>query len=188
MNMTKGITKLGLVAMLVALIGVGRYASAQEDAPGKAPSARTVSASAAPDAPPVAAVIHSVKGVYLSSGTDSGAFFPGGYVFTAVDNPQSVFCPGTSGTCTIQADHWVEVQGSTTSNEAEVCLAVDGVFDNNCGFLEDKIPPDLSWLQVTSSHAMSGVHLGTHTVQTFAASTFGMNVAYFNINYRVYKP
>jgi hypothetical protein len=61
MNMTKGITKLGLVAMLVALIGVGRYASAQEDAPGKAPSARTVSASAAPDAPPVAAVNHSVK-------------------------------------------------------------------------------------------------------------------------------
>jgi hypothetical protein len=184
MNMTKRITELGLVAMLVALIGVGRYVSAQDDTPGKAPSARSVSASAGL----VAAGNHSLQRTYISSGTDSGAFFPGGYVFTAVDSPQSAFCPGTSGTCTIQADHWVEVQGSTASNEIEVCLAVDGVFDNNCGFLEDKIPPDGSWLQVTSSHAMSGVHLGTHTVQTFAANTFGMNVAYFNINYRVYRP
>jgi len=187
MNMTKAITKLGLVAMLVALIGVGRYASAQDDAPGKAPSARTVSASA-PDAPPGVAVSHSVKGIYLASGTDNGASFPGNYTLTAVDTPISVSCPDPSGTCTIQADHWVEMQGSSLSNEAAVCLAVDGVFDNNCGFLEDKIPPDLSWLQVTSSHATSGVRPGTHTVQTFAESTNGMNVAYFNINYRVYKP
>jgi hypothetical protein len=84
-----------------------------------------------------------------------------------------------------KADHWVEMQGSTTSNEAAVCLAVDGVFDNNCGFLEDKIPPDSSWLQVTSSHSMSGVPVGTHTVQTYAESSNGTNVAYFNINYRV---
>jgi hypothetical protein len=188
MNMTKRITKLGLVAMLVALIGVGRYVSAQDDAPGKAPSARAVSASAGLVVAPVAAVNHSLQRTYISSGTDSGASFPGGYVLTAVDSPQSVFCPGTSGTCTIQADHWVEMQGSTTRNEAAVCLAVDGVFDNNCGFLEDKIPPDLSWLQVSSSHGMSGVHLGTHTVQTFAESTYGMYVAYFNINYRVYRP
>lgn len=188
MKMTKRITKLGLLAMLVALIGVGRYVSAQDDAAGKAPSAGAVSASAALAAPLVAAVNHSLQRTYISSGTDNGASFPGSFVFTAVDSPQSVSCPGTSGTCTIQADHWVEMQGSTTSNEAAVCLAVDGVFDSNCGFLEDKIPPDLSWLQVTSSHAMSGVHLGTHTVQTFAGSTNGMNVAYFNINYRVYRP
>jgi hypothetical protein len=179
-------TRLAFLAALMLITFVA--ASAQEDAPGKAPSARTVSASAAPDAPPVAAVSHSVKGIYLSSGTDNGASFPGNYTLTAVDSPQSVVCPGTSGTCTIQADHWVEMQGSTLSNEAAVCLAVDGVFDNNCGFFEDKIPPDSSWLQVTSSHAMSGVRPGTHTLQTFAESTYGMNVAYFNINYRVYKP
>lgn len=135
----------------------------------------------------LAATNHVLQKSYISQGTLVGAFFPA-FTYTAVDSPQTVTCPGTSGTCTIQADHWVEMKGSSPANQAWVCLAVDGTLDNFCGFLDDKIPPDGSWVQATSSHNVSGVPVGTHTVQTFANSQAGINVSYFNINYRVYKP
>lgn len=148
---------------------------------------RPLAAAAALSPNAVIAVNHSLQRNYLSSGTLAGAFLPG-FTYEPVDNQQVVTCPGTTGTCTIQADHWIELEGSTLNNEAWGCLAVDGVLDPNCGYLEDKIPPDSSWLQVTSSHFVRGISPGPHIVQTFINSTNGVNAAYYNINYRVFKP
>jgi|SRR6516164_3752302 hypothetical protein len=186
------IGRLGRVAIMgVALLGIGHYATAQNRDAGKALSASEAinQLKAQPDvvAAPLQAVNHVLKGTYISSGTLGGAFLPPG-TYSAVDAPQTITCPGTSGTCTIQADHWVELSGTTANNTVWVCLAVDGVFDSNCGFIDDKIRPDGSWQQVTSSHATSAVPYGTHTVQTFIDSYYGAEGAYFNINYRVYKP
>ena len=35
---------------------------------------------------------------------------------------------------------------------------------------------------------MSGISVGTHTVQTFVNSQHGVNAAFYNVNYRVFKP
>ena len=182
--------QMGFVAaMLLALIAIGQQATAQDAEAGKAPSSsRALAASPAPLAPAALAVNHALQRNYLSSGTLGGAFLPA-FTNSPVDSAQTVVCPGPgTGTCTSQADHWIELQGNSTANEAWGCLVVDGNVDPNCGFLEDKIPPDASWLQVTSSHFMSGISIGTHTVQTFINSTGGVNAAYYNINYRVFKP
>ena len=161
MNETNRTAKLGLaVVMAVALTGFLGHASA--------------------------AVNHVLQRTYISTGA-LFAFFPASFA-SAVDQPQTITCPGTSGTCTIQADHWIEVSGTTNGNESWGCLAVDGVLDANCGYNDDKVRPDGSPGQITSSHATSGIPVGTHTVQTFVGSVGGVNVYYYNINYRVYKP
>ena len=189
MDTTKKNVQLGLVAALVVvLIAIGGQASAQDQSAGKAPSTpQALAETPTTLAPALLAVNHALQRNYFSSGSFFGASLPAA-TYSAVDSAQTVVCPGTSGTCTIQADHWIELQGSTAGNEAWGCLAVDGVLDPNCGFLDNKIPPDGGWVQATSSHLVSGVPAGTHTVQTFVNSLLGVNAAYFNINYRVFKP
>jgi hypothetical protein len=133
------IGRRGRVAiMVVALLGIGRYASAQNPDAGKAHSASeaTIQLKAQPDltAAPLSAVNHVLQRNYISSGTLGGAWLPPD-TYSAVDSLQTITCPGTSGTCTIQADHWVELSGTSANNTVWVCLAVDGVFDPNCGFI-----------------------------------------------------
>jgi hypothetical protein len=85
MNATNRIAKLGfVVAMAVALSGFLGYASA--------------------------AVNHVLQRTYISTGA-LFTFFPASFA-SAVDKPQTITCPGTWGTCTIQADHWIEVVGN----------------------------------------------------------------------------
>jgi hypothetical protein len=189
MKTTMKTAQMGFVAaMLLGLIAVGQPASAQDAEAGKAPSmSRELAESPAPLAATLA-VNHVLQRNYFSSGTLGGASLPA-FTNSPVDAAQTVVCPGPgTGTCTIQADHWIELHGSTAGNEAWGCLAVDGVLDPNCGFLDNKIPPDGGWVQATSSHLMSGIPIGTHTVQTFVSSLSGVNGAYYNINYRVFKP
>jgi hypothetical protein len=91
MNATNRIAKLGfVVAMAVALSGFLGYASA--------------------------AVNHVLERTYISTGA-LFTFFPASFA-SAVDKPQTITCPGTSGTCTIQADHWIEVSETTNGNES----------------------------------------------------------------------
>lgn len=186
MNLTKRTVSLGLLlAMSVALIGVARNASAQKETPGKVSASSEVRNIS--NFTTAQAVNHALQKTYITSGSLFGASLPA-FVYSAVDSAQTITCPGTSGTCTIDADHWIELQGSTTANDAWACLAVDGVLDPNCGFLDNKIPPDGSWVQITSSHSVSGIKFGTHTVQTFVNSQGGVNAAYYHVNYRVYRP
>ena len=188
MKTTMKTAQMGFVAaMLLGLIAVGQPASAQDAEAGKAPSmSRELAESPAPLAATLA-VNHVLQRNYFSSGTLGGASLLA-FTNTPVDAAQTIICPGTSGSCTIQADHWIELQGSTAGNEAWGCLLVDGNEDPNCGFLDNKIPPDGGWVQATSSHFVSRIPVGIHTVQTIVNSTGGVNAAYYNINYRVFKP
>jgi hypothetical protein len=178
------------VAMLAMLIAVGP-ASAQDKSTGKAKDiSRPPVASAESLNTTVIGVNHTLQRNYFSSGTlggESGPFLPA-FTYEPVDNAQVVLCPGSSGTCTIQADHWIELQGFSANNDAWACLEVDGVLDPFCGYFDNKIPPDGSWVQITSSHSMSNISPGAHIVQTFVNSEQGVYAAYFNINYRVFKP
>src|SRR5215471_4831247 len=123
MNTTKKNAQLGLVATLVlVLIAMGGQASAQDESAGKAPStSQALAETPATLAPSVLAVNHALQRNYFSSGSHFGAFLPA-FTYSAVDGAQTVVCPGTSGTCTIQADHWIELKGSTAGNEAWGCL------------------------------------------------------------------
>ena len=186
---TRKTMRLAIVAAVaVLLISMGRKASAQDEPAGKAPFDSSSLATSTPAlGPAVVGVNHALQRNYFSTGNLLAVFFPA-FTYEPVDSPQTVTCPGPSGTCTIQADHWIELKGSSMLNDAWACLAVDGVFDPSCGLLEDKVPPDGSWVQISSSHFMSGISAGTHTVQTFVNSQHGVNAAFYNVNYRVFKP
>jgi hypothetical protein len=183
--------KTGLLMVLAfVLLGAYRYVSAHEERSqaGKAgppPPVFNMSPSGGID---VAATKHALSTTYLTSGTLGGGALPPG-IFTPIDAPQTISCPGTSGTCTIVADHWIELIGAGGSgNLIDGCLYVDGVADSNCSFIEGETNPDGTWSQTSSSHATSGVLHGTHTVQTFGFCAAGCNAAYFQVSYRIYKP
>jgi hypothetical protein len=138
-------------------------------------------------------VNHVLVGNYYSAGIFSGGTIQWSVV-TPVDKAQAVECPGTSGTCTIIADHWIQVRNhngeSGSGNDTNGCLFVDGKADSNCGYSDAVLPPDGSYTQITSSHHKSSLKVGKHTVQTFIICTTlnGCDAAYFHVNYRVFKP
>lgn len=134
---------------------------------------------------------HVVKGIYINSGLDTNN---GGFVSPAeyfpVDNQLTVTCPSsTSGTCSIQADMVVQNGNETfTSNTYSMCLVVDGKFAPNCASTVGSTPSDGSYVQGSTSEIVSGLAVGTHTVQTKFFSADGAFMGYYNITYRVYKP
>jgi len=130
---------------------------------------------------------HVLKGTYIDS-TLSDVTVPS-TVLTEVGNPVTVSCPAT-GTRTIQADMWVQnFGGTTTGNNFELCLYVDGAPANGgCPGYVGQTPSDGSALMGTSSQSLSGVAAGSHTVQTYVWSRYGCTAQYGHFTYNVYKP
>lgn len=189
MERIKELRGLLVLVVLVLAFGVYRHASAQGErsrAGMIGPLPPVMSAPSSQEAA-VSPPKHALVATYISNG-NLGGFFINHDTFVPIDSPQTITCPGTSGTCLIQADHWVEVQGHSSFNEILGCLFVDGKADSNCGAVDDDIPSTGDFVQATSSHFVSGVSHGTHTVQTFVFTGQDAQAAYFNINYRVYKP
>jgi len=190
----KKAAKIGcLVAVAIAVFGAYGYLTAhsKHSQAGKTPFTPPVFSVLPSEAAPALAKNHALVRNYYTAGTLDGAAISV-TTHTPVDSLQTVQCPGTSGICTIIADHWLEVRNpggeALTGNAVGGCLYVDGVADGNCGFFDDEIPPDGSWAQATSSHHRGGVGLGNHTVQTIIFCLSGCEVSYFHVNYRVYKP
>jgi hypothetical protein len=100
-----------------------------------------------------------------------------------------VTCPG-SGTCTIEADMWVDNYNSSkpTGNATTICLYVDGVQTSGCAYETSETPPDGSHVHASTSQPMSGLAPGSHTVQTYFYAAEGAFVEYYTANYRVSKP
>jgi hypothetical protein len=65
---------------------------------------------------------------------------------------------------------------------------VDGRPYTDCGAVTGETPSDTSYVQNSSSQAVTGLAVGDHTVQTHFLTTNGAKVAYYNSNYRAYKP
>lgn len=133
---------------------------------------------------------HVLKGTYIDTVNGTQVTIPAA-TLTAVGNPLTVSCPGTTGTCIIEADMWAQnAGGSTTGNDFLLCLYVDGTaVDPYCFGYAGVTPADGSVLMGSSSQSLSGVAAGSHTVQTyFWSRNGGCYVQYRHFTYRVYKP
>src|SRR5271169_6284893 len=125
---------------------------------------------------------HVLKGTYIDS-VESYLTIPV-ETLTAVGDPVTVSCPGT-GTCTIEADMRVQnFGGTTTGNNFDLCLYVDGkAVDTYCFGYAGVTPSDGSVLMGSSSQSLSGVAAGSHTVQTYFWSAGGCVVQYRHFTY-----
>jgi hypothetical protein len=176
--------KIGLLMVLViALFGSYSFLKAQDEArmtPSVAPPVFNLEGNFPPPA-----VKHILEGTYINEcdSSCSGTLVSGGYA--PVDAVTTVTCPGTSGTCTIQADQ--DVQVSSVDAELAICLYVDGVMINGCYFT---IGTDSSgrYVQNHTTQSVSGVAHGTHTVQTFQYSNNSGSFGFYSASYRVFKP
>ena len=116
---TRKTMRLAIVAAVaVLLISMVRKASAQDEPAGKAQfDASSLATSTTALGPVVAGINHALQRNYFSTGNLLAVSFPA-FTYEPVDSPQTVTCPGLSGTCTIQADHWIELKGSSMLNDA----------------------------------------------------------------------
>lgn len=178
------------VALAIGLLGTYRQVFAQEESrQGNSPGTVLASPAETSSDPATNQVLQRN---YLVHGTRSGTSFPSEY--TAVDPVKTVECPGSAGTCTITAEIWVQTGSSTTgSNNYVVCLYVDGVsvyvpdHTNGCHYTADT-PADRTFVEGSGLNQLSGVKVGSHTVQTFLYTENGTHVYNYNIAYHVYKP
>ena len=77
---------------------------------------------------PTALTKHVLKATYVSSAVINTGV---GSSYQALDAANNVVCPGTAGSCLIQADQWVEAGAITTAgNRVALCLLIDGNFAN----------------------------------------------------------
>ena len=105
--------------------------------------------------------------------------------FNAIDSVTTVSCPGTSGTCLIQADQSFEAIVATGDGVA-ICLYVDGALVNGCYWNGGST--GWAYSMYATSQGIS-VKFGNHTVQTVVYDELGgSTLAYYNFNYNVYKP
>lgn len=176
------------IPLVLAVVVVGTYnlvsAQGQKPRPGRVEAVPPVFASSA--LPPAVAIRHYPQGVYLSTGNGFGTFINAA-TFTPVDAAVTLSCPGTSGTCTVLANQFVETNGSTTNNNAALCFYVDGVNVPNACFFTNEIPSDGTFDQ-SATISWGTVSVGTHTAQTVLYCSGGCNLYEYNLQYTVYKP
>ena len=135
---------------------------------------------------PALATNHVLKGTYITNG-NYNATVPAA-TYTPIDTQLIVSCPGTSGTCTIEADMWVDNFGGGSGNINAICIYVDGVQTALCPYENMETPVDGTHVFSSASEPVSGLSPGNHTVQTYYYAANGAFVEYHTTNYRVYKP
>jgi len=171
--------KMWVVLCVLAMVSLSAWAQNASK-----PGARA-SEAASDKVAPAAVIKHVLRNMYNNNGNLLGATTVFGY--NAIDSATTVSCPGTSGTCLIQADQWV--QWIVPSNDdIGIWLLVDGSDVNGC-------PINSSVATLTGSYTVNTfsqgktVPFGNHTVQTFVYDNSGGTVlAFYNINYNVFKP
>jgi hypothetical protein len=179
-----------LLAVAIGFCGAYRYGAAQDtgSSEGRAhfsPPTFDVQVSLDPN---VLATSHVLEKTYNNNGLYGPISVPA-LSYTPIDTPLTVVCPGTSGTCTIQADMWIENGGQTsTGNQNSICLYVDGHPSPFCSYDAGETPSDGGFVQTSTSQSVSGLAHGNHTVQMYFSTDDGVAVLYFNSTYRVYKP
>jgi hypothetical protein len=104
--------------------------------------------------------------------------------FLPLDEPTTLECPAYQG-CTVEADQSVQVGGQeATGNTWGPVVYVDGIATSYAPTVGE-VPSDSSFALVTSNQSIL-VTQGTHTVQSLAWSTLGMNLGTYSIVYRVF--
>jgi hypothetical protein len=179
------------VALALVLFGAHRYVSAQEthSQRGRVPIPTPVFHVPPSEGTDVLATNHVLQRTYFSSGDYLATFFPAG--FSPVDQALTVSCPGTTGTCTFEADQWVENGdngGGAPTNGFAICFYIDGSSVPIGCFYTNDTPNDGTSVTGSQSYNVSGIPHGNHTVQTYLFTTSGTPVEGFAITYRVFKP
>jgi hypothetical protein len=187
-HMSKILKATLLLALAVGSFGAYRHIAAQEAGAnkGRAPIQWPTFDVLISQEPNALASKRVLQGTYNNLGHYDNSV--AGDTFTPIDTQLTVSCPGTSGTCTIQADMWVENGDATTAgNSNAICLYVDGKPAVTCDDSGETLS-DRSFTQNSSSQSVSGLTHGNHTVQTYFFSVNGAYLGYYASNYRVYKP
>jgi len=133
---------------------------------------------------------HALQGTYIDPVVNLGLTVPAS-TLTAVGNPITVSCPNPNKVgCTVTADMWVtNGAATTTGNQFEICLFVDGARANlYCFGYAGTTPSDGTFVMGSSSQTVSGLAYGNHTVQTYLWSRNGCSVSYRHFTYNVYAP
>jgi len=131
---------------------------------------------------------HALQKTYLDTGYyESGLSIPA-KTWTAVGPVVDIVCPGTSGTCTIEAIHSIQVAGpGTAGNTVQIDFMLDGknqVLAQQVG----EVPTDGSLRVFSAIEVESNISPGNHTVQTSVWSVDGADVYNYETSYQVYKP
>ncbi|MGD0417528.1 MAG: hypothetical protein ABSA80_19380 [Terriglobales bacterium] len=130
---------------------------------------------------------HVLKGTYITNA--QGVIDITAKTLTDIGPTLTVSCPGTTGTCTVQADLWIKVNGpSTSGNYIFLCFTVDGSETSGCTESSGETASDGSAMINSTSLSTSGVAAGTHSVQMLFYAYDASVVDYYNATYRVYKP
>ena len=107
-------------------------------------------------------------------------------LLTAVDCVTTIKCPWPG--CTLEVEASIQVGGVTyTSNEWGTLPQIDGAFAPWPGPWLGETLTDGGWSLATLNWS-GPLTPGTHTVQSFAGSYYGMGIYSYHINYRVYVP
>lgn len=173
------VTKTLLVSLMIVLVGSSLVLLAQDS--GSAAATNALGLARQPIQPPTA-VNHVLKQTKINTGAPP-TVGPG---FTAIDAPTSVTCAGTSGTCTLQADQWIQL-GNAAGSDIAICFYIDGVAVNGC-YYNGEVPADGFYTMFSVSQGASSIPFGTHTVQTVVYSSSATSGGYYSSTYRVYKP
>jgi hypothetical protein len=111
--------------------------------------------------------------------------------YAQLDDATTVTCPVGGGSCLIEFDQFVEIGSSATDNRWAICSQLDGVFVSapNCPYQGYADFGGNYFYKVGSSFQFAGsVSPGTHTVQTFVNSDYGLAVGGWSLKYQVYQP
>jgi len=131
---------------------------------------------------------HVLYQTYIDQGYYSnGLPIPAGNQHTFVGPVVNVNCPGTSGTCTIQANQSIQHAGSSVGNTFQIGFYLDGSPAINLQEVGET-PSDGSFLVSTTQELQAKVPLGKHTVQIFVMSLEGCSVYNYSTNFQVFKP
>ncbi len=172
--------KMWVVLCLVALVSLSAWAQNRKPATVKEYLGDTA---ANPEkVAPAAVVKHVLKNMYNSTGVPSLTMVSGP---NAADSAITVSCPGTSGTCLIQADQWIHLD-ELSGDIIGICLYVDGTEVNGC-YIQGSVA-NFVWTMESVSQGIAVSH-GNHTVQTYVYDVNGgSTLGYYNVNYYVFKP
>jgi hypothetical protein len=163
--------KMLLVVIVVALAS---FASAQ--------STNVMGRPGVKNDTPAVVVHHILKNMT----NNNGSTFTAAAGLNAVDAATTVVCPGTSGTCLLQAQQSAEVGGNVSGGRVAFCFYVDGVSINAC-FFDGEMLADANYTMFSVTEGTSVAH-GSHTVQTAIYTDGGGIGGFYNFNYSVYKP
>ena len=184
-----------LKAPLFLVLAIGffsayRYGKAQEQSSELGNGQAFESAPTFPvEIPAITSTKHVLEGTYINSASlpAIGSIPP--ETFIPIDTRLTVACPGTTGTCSIQADMLVQNGGTTaTGNVNRICLYVDGKPGPNCDEFAGETSADGRFTNATNSDIVSDLKPGNHTVQMYFWSSQGTTAAHYEVNYHVYEP